>query len=257
MSASERYPNGAEIRHVPQPFPDRGRKPYTPQKSMTIAVGFLCENGNHLILAADRQITAHGAYKITREKYATKRHGLLELTCFYSGEPGTFAKFMQSVDALLSAQADVTPEIVQDTMESVIETMRLNDVLLDPRFWLLAGISELFEHPKLVVFDGKYLFNAQNGVQIIGCGDTSLVNFLGDRLYSPEMTATQGVALGAYLIKKATQYVDGCGEPIDVLRIDDAGSWTETPKHVRNHIAAIEEQEQFLSTLMVQKPFAP
>ena len=46
---------------------------------MTIAVGFLCDNDNHLILAADRQVTLRGAYKIRRQKYTKTQQGFFDM----------------------------------------------------------------------------------------------------------------------------------------------------------------------------------
>jgi len=222
---------------------------------MTIAVGFLCGGGEHLILAADRQITVEGAYKIRREKYTTSKQGFVELACFYSGEPGTFSEFAQRVEDFLSAQPEVSTGIVQNAIENTLDTMRLRDPFLEPCFSLLAGISELFEAPKLLVFDGKSVFRAHDRVSIIGCGDTSLINYLSDQLHRPDLTANQGIALGAYLVKKATQYVDGCGEPIDVIHGDGVGFQVVEMDKVTAGIQAIENQEEFLFTWLVQTPF--
>jgi 20S proteasome alpha/beta subunit len=236
------------------------RKPYTPlkpkeAKAMTIAVGFLCGNGEHLILAADRQITAQDAYKIRRKKYATNKQKYVEIACFYSGEPGTFSEFMQKVEDFLNTQPSVTPEIVQDAIETTLEKMKLRDPSLEPRFWLLAGISDLFASPKLIVFDGKSVFKATDGVHIIGCGDTSLINYLSDQLHRSDMSKNQGIALGAYLIKKATQYVDGCGEPIDIIHYDAGGFDIIKKEKIDNAIQTIETHEKLLFTRLVHDLF--
>jgi hypothetical protein len=245
-----------------KPFPHRPLKPYTPEKpkgatAMTIAVGFLCGNGDHLILAADRQITAQGAYKIRREKYATNKQGYIELACMYSGEPGTFSEFMQKVEGSLKTQPKVTPEIVQSTIENTLEKLKLRDPSLEPRFWLLAGVSDLFESPKLIVFDGNSVFKATDGVHIIGCGDTSLINYLSDLLHRSDMGKNQGIALGAYLIKKATQYVDGCGEPIDMIHGDAGGFDIVKREKIAAAIQTIESHEDLLFTWLVRDLFQP
>jgi 20S proteasome alpha/beta subunit len=224
---------------------------------MTIAVGFLCDNENHLILAADRQITARGAYKIRRQKYAQSQQGFFEMAFVYSGEPGTFSSFMHKLENLLATDKDelTTSETILHAIETVLEGMKLMDPLFDPRFWLLVGINELFEKPQLIVFDGKYVFPAPSDVQIIGCGDTSLINFLGDKLHSPTLTKTEGIALAAYLVRKAVQYVDGVGEPIDVICGGSSGFEVVTEDKIRAGIQAIENQEEYLSTWLVRTPF--
>jgi 20S proteasome alpha/beta subunit len=227
------------------------RKPYTPEKpkgakAMTIAVGFLCGNGDHLILAADRQVTAQGAYKIRRKKYATNTQQYVDTACLYSGEPGMFSELMQKVEDCLVKKTIVTGEIVQSTIENTLEEMKLRDPFLEPRFWLLAGISDWFESPKLIVFDGKSVFKTNDGVQVIGCGDTSLIHYLSDRLYRPDMTRYEGIGLGAYLIKKATQYIDGCGEPIDMIDGNAVGFEVVKNEEISARLLAIENREELL-----------
>jgi hypothetical protein len=61
-----------------KPFPHRHPKPYTPEKpkgakAMTIAVGFLCGNGDHLILAADRIIKRMDELGKTLDKIESNR----------------------------------------------------------------------------------------------------------------------------------------------------------------------------------------
>jgi 20S proteasome alpha/beta subunit len=236
------------------------RKPYTPEKpkrakAMTIAVGFLCDNGEHLLLAADRQITSRGAYKIRRQKYAQSQQGFFDMAFVYSGEPGTFSAFVHKLESLLDPDREITSKAITDTIETVLEGMKLTDPLYDPRFWLLVGINELFEKPQLIVFDGRYVFPASSDVQIIGFGDTSLINFLSDKLHAPDLTKNEGIALAAYLVRKAVQYVDTVGEPIDVICGSSSGFEIVSEDKIKAGIQAIENQEEHLSTWLVRTPF--
>lgn len=247
---------------MPVNRPGLPKKPYTPEKpkrtkAMTIAVGFLCNNENHLILAADRQVTLRGAYKVKRQKYTKAQKGFFDMAFVYSGEPGTFAAFAHKLDVHLSNEKEITSETILKAIETVLEEMKLMDPMYEPRFWLLVGINELFEKPQLIVFDGKYVFPATNDIQVIGCGDTSVIHFLGDKLHSSDLNKAQGIALAAYLIKKAAQYVDAVGEPIDVICGAMGGFDIVPDDEVLAGIQAIENQEQFLSTLLVQTPFQP
>lgn len=244
---------------MPVNRPSLPKKPYTPEKpkgakAMTIAVGFLCCEGNQIVLAADRQITARGAYKIRQQKYAKSQKGFFDMAFMYSGEPGTFASFIYKLDRLLNDDQDLTSETILHAIETVLEGMKLMDPQYDPRFWLLVGIDELFEKPLLIVFDGKYVFPATKDVQIIGCGDTTLINFLSDKLYSPDLNQSESIALAAYLIRKAAQYVDGVGEPIDVI-CGGNGFEIVSEDKIAAGIRAIEHQEEFLSTWLVRTPF--
>lgn len=222
---------------------------------MTIAVGFLCNGGADLIVAADRQFTSPGFFKYHRKKYITEERGACSFAFAFSGEPGTFQEFQQKVFGFFDNYDDLSVEIVQETMSGVLASMGLMDRSIPPSFFVLAGFNVFLEAPKMIVFDGKSIFVAENEVHIVGCGESSVIRYLGDQLYSPDLPLNQGVALGAYLIKKATQYVDYCGEPIDVIHGDAYGFQVIEKDTVKAGIEKIEEQEQYLSTLLIQTPF--
>jgi 20S proteasome alpha/beta subunit len=239
-------------------------KPYTPEKNraagaMTIAVGFLCNNSESLVIAADRQFTAQGAFKYHAKKYITEQQGYLGISFAFAGDPGIFKEFSQKTLDFLDTQDDVSLDLFRQTVEGTINEMELRTPFGQPApLYLLAGINEIFEKPKLIVFNGQGVFEAKadDGVCTVGCGDTSLIRYLGHYLYDPSMTETQGIALGSYLIKKATQFVDYCGEPIDVILGNGAGFEAVSAEKVKAAIEAIEQQEQYLPTLLIQKPFA-
>jgi 20S proteasome alpha/beta subunit len=222
---------------------------------MTIAVGFHCKDG--LVLAADRQFTAPGTFKYHAKKFATNTQGFSELAYVFAGYPGVFAEMQQKVDALLTQEPMevISPAFIKDTIEGVLVGMGWKENFLEGRLCFLLAINELFEPPQMLVFDETSLCWANTGIRVIGCGDTSLIRYLGDRLHSPEMPINEGVGLGAYLIKKATQYIDYCGEPIDVLVINESGIREAKREEVTASIQKMESQEDFLSTLLVQTPF--
>jgi 20S proteasome alpha/beta subunit len=97
------------------------------------------------------------------------------------------------------------------------------------------------------------LSEADDRIQIVGCGDTSLIRFLADKLRAPDMTGDHAVGLAAYLVKKATQYVDLCGEPIDVILVNGSNNRAIPPEETTPLVAAIEAQEEYLPTLLVLK----
>lgn len=223
---------------------------------MTIAVGFLCGGGNDLIIGADRQITSQGAFKSHEEKVSGHQSGFQDIVCAYSGEPGTFLEFEQKVFGYLDQEeVEWSIELLQNTIEGVLGNMGLRDRYLNPSFQLLIGFSELFAPPRMLVFDGHSVFQASAGLHIIGCGDTSLIRYLRDHLYRSAMSKEYGQSLAAYLIKKATQYVDGCGEPIDVHWGSAMGFEAIENDRIQAGIRAIEGQEGDLFTSLVQKAF--
>jgi 20S proteasome alpha/beta subunit len=223
-------------------------------KAMTIAVGFHCKDG--IVFAADRQFTKAGAFKYHAKKFVTFNHGFVELALVFAGKPGIFEEMQQKVFARLEQIDDLTTELVRETIENVLVSMGWKERYLDGNLYLLVAVNALFESSKMLVFDGASLRQAESGVCVVGCGDTSLVRYLEDHLYSPEMPIREGEALAAYLIKKATQYVDYCGEPIDVITSDASGVHEVAASDIAASIQKMESQEPYLATLLVQTPFS-
>jgi hypothetical protein len=60
------------------------------------------------------------------------------------------------------------------------------------------------------------------------------------------MTRYEGIGLGAYLIKKATQYIDGCGEPIDMIDGNAVGFEVVKNEEISARLLAIENREELL-----------
>jgi 20S proteasome alpha/beta subunit len=241
------------------------RKPYTPEKpkqgipkSMTIAVGFLCNNGKDLIIASDRQLTAEGAYKRYVKKLVSSGP---ELLFGYAGDPGLYAEARQKILGGLGIlkPSDVSVDTIRETTESVLNQMELihNTNQSYRPLYMFIGVNEIFTPPRLLVFNGQALHESEGGVEIIGCGDASLIHFLGSHLHSDDLTPEQGKALGAYLIKKATEHIDKTGGTIDVEHADGVGFQSVDKVEVDEGIREIETQEEFLFTWMMQTPFSP
>jgi 20S proteasome alpha/beta subunit len=222
---------------------------------MTIAVGFLCNNGNDLIIASDRQFTVEGFSKRFAKKLVSDGP---ELLYGFAGDPGLYAEARQKISGFLATlkPAEWSVDVIRETIESVLNQMLLRgaDSSYKP-LYLFVGFNEIFERPRLFVFNGQAVYESEGGVEIIGCGDTSLIHFLEEHLYSRNLPPEQGIALAGYLIKKATQHVDKTGGQIDVARADGLGFEPVSKDDVEKGINKIEEQEQYLSTLLIQKPF--
>jgi len=88
-----------------------------------------------------------------------------------------------------------------------------------------------------------------------------LIRFLSDKLYTKEIDLRTGKALGAYLIKKAEDYIDACGGPIDVVSLKACGleafdvpcEWLSEAE-INAMIKKMEDQESVLQNLI--KPFS-
>jgi hypothetical protein len=245
---------------MPVNRPGLPQRLYTPEKSkeakaMTIAVGFYCGKGDHLIIAADRQFTSPGFHKYHRKKYVNEERALFGLTFVFAGDPGLFAEFRQKTMGFLDQKDDFSVDDVRETVESVLTHMGLRDPNSNPPLFLLIGISEFLSAPQLLIFNGRAVYFAEARINPIGCGDSSVIDYLAEHLYSPDLSENQGIALGAYLIKQATKYIDYCGEPIDVIHGDAGGFQVIDRAKITAGVQMLENEEQYLSTLFVQKPF--
>ena len=243
---------------VPQKFRNPDIRPYTPEKpvakAMTIAIGFLFNDGAEAYIAADRQFTAPGFFKYQAKKYVNEEASSLLLTFAFAGYPGVFSEVQQKVCVALEKERILSVESVRLVVEKVIKSLSLRG---SESLFMLVGVNEIFDPPSLIVFDGKSVFLGENNkVYLVGCGDSSLTRYLIDHLYGPDMSKEQGLAVAAYLIKKATQYVDYCGEPIDVLYGYELGFHEVEREKIQAAIQKVEEQEQYLSTLLIQTPFS-
>lgn len=226
---------------------------------MTIAVGFQCRNG--IVLCADRQFTSAGFYKYSQEKFTQCMPGMCDVVFTFSGSPNLATEIQDKIiDRLERHDADPSlPDLackdVRDIVDDVLTEMgRLNGVF-SGSLQFLVGIHPVWESPQLLSFDGQAVHVVRE-TAVLGCGgDTSLIRFLCDKLYDPNLTCELAAHIGAYLVKKATQYVDGCGEPIDVMIL--SGGIKKLEDHeIAEALKLIESREQGLFTLLLQtSPF--
>jgi 20S proteasome alpha/beta subunit len=127
----------------------------------------------------------------------------------------------------------------------------------DMQLELLIALVVWLEKPELLKFDGKGLHTADD-FNCIGVGNSPLVRFLSDTLYSKQMNTETGAKLGAYIIRKATQYIDLCGGPIDVVTVndlDDTYTWL-SENDVQAAFQKMEHQESGLADLLIRQPFS-
>lgn len=227
-------------------------------RAMTIAVGFLCNNANDLVIATDRQITIPGSHKYPQQKYRIGQKDHVELTFTFAGDPGVFQEVQQKVMERLQETEDLSFDLVRATLNQVLGEVNLRDRFLTRPFdlYLIVGVSELFGPTRLLLFNGRALYEGDHKeVHVIGCGDTSLIAYLASHLYSPNLSAQQGIALAAYMIKQATKFIDYCGEPIDVLHGTETGFEVLPADRIQAAIEMIEAQEEQLATWMIRTPF--
>jgi 20S proteasome alpha/beta subunit len=204
----------------------RPRKPYIPPtpkprtKAVTIAVGMHTPEG--IILCSDSQITGAG-YKYPDKKVFSirptpgKAEWSVGLT--YSGDPQKMTRiYEQMKDYLSRLDIDINSGYVRSSFETVLSEAR-NAIVThsDPDIDALCGFIDKSGNPTL--------FTGKNGVvsetakwTILGAGDASLTRYLQkvvpiSRIQSDIAT---GLVVCAYIIKQATEHIDGCGGDLQV-----------------------------------------
>jgi len=161
----------------------------------------------------------------------------------FAGDGGLGAEvrdksFRKLGEFLRHADAEVSSEEFRAAAEEVVNDQNRTLVDLPLEFLLAAYPSK--DGPVLFHFDGRS-FNRTKRLTVLGCGNDSLMRFLSERLYKENLPQVEAVSVAAYLVKKATKYVNGCGEPIEaflvkageVKKIDDwAAAAIQTLEHV-------------------------
>jgi 20S proteasome alpha/beta subunit len=115
----------------------------------------------------------------------------------------------------------------------------------------------IFEDPVSFKFDGKGLHKSEN-YSFLGAGDSSVLRYLIEMLYSPEMKVESGINLALYLVQKAEDYIDGCGGPIDLGVMDwsDESCRMLAPEKIEEKLRSMEKQEPLMADLILKPPFS-
>jgi 20S proteasome alpha/beta subunit len=245
------------LKHFPLPtLPKPLRKPYIrpnqrENKAMTVVVGFRCSGG--IVIGADRQVTAAGSHKYEEQKIFNVE-GLGDSIVFaYSGLP-SLAK--EARDKILSkCSNDISGNTVYEAADTVLTEM--GRLYTDLNLQMLIGIATYKESPDLIKFDGKGLQYADD-YNFLGIGESSLLRFLAEKMYSSDMNMYDAANLAIYFVQKAKDYIDGCGGPTDIAMLTEKSGLCETLSQVaiQNIIQQMEGQESQLTDLIVRKPFS-
>jgi hypothetical protein len=181
---------------------------------VTIAIGMCTTEG--IVLCSDSQITGPG-YKYQEPKIQSMDlYGKADwsLALAYSGDPEKMTSLCERMDSCVSQNdAVVDSRYVKASFETAISEVR-NTIVThsDPDIDALCGFLDRDGIP--IQFTGK------NGVvsesakwSILGVGDTSLTRYLQKILPIHRSLESIGTALavGAYIVKQASDYIDGCG----------------------------------------------
>lgn len=217
---------------------------------MTIVAGFRCTDG--IVLCADQQVSSVGFHKYFETKIAA-RDGLIEAIAFaYAGLPSLAREAREKIMKVLDNR-ELSNEVVYEAADEVLTNMGRQ--YAEVELQLLIGVVTVSgDGPAIIKFDGKGLHTADD-LSFLGVGDSSLVHFLADALYSDKMTTKEAADLGIYIVHKAEQYVDHCGGPIDVLLVNESCSCSLLSEmEIQEKIKKMEAQEAYLGDLIFRRP---
>ncbi len=173
---------------------------------MTIGVGLRDATG--VVLCADRQITRRGYDKYYEEKvFLTIEQNGYWLAMTAAGDPSLYKEIWQKVTK--EAANPPYAESIRESFERILNEMNRLDAELPLE--MLIGIATA-EETKLFHFVGKGLHEVSD-YAFVGVGDSSLLRFLAEGLYSTGET----VLLAIYLVMCAKTYIDACGGPTDLV----------------------------------------
>jgi hypothetical protein len=184
---------------------------------MSMALGLPCRDG--LVICADEQILIPGGNKSFEERISCVDLFGSVLVSSYAGPPELWKEATDKIaHQLIGLQGPeeegdvcITPHAIYETADEVFTTMGR-----PANLQMLMAVGGVFNSPELFVFERGAMVRT-TGFVYLGGGESSLVRFLADHLYSSSMALEAAKSLGIYLIAKAAQYMDKVGAPIDCI----------------------------------------
>jgi 20S proteasome alpha/beta subunit len=177
---------------------------------VTIGIALRCSDG--IVLGSDRQMTRSGSDKFYQQKVFHDLHDDQILALTGADDPTLVKEVWDKLRAV--PRQDRTASL-GDCLESILNDM--GRLRTDLPLQLLVGMAD-GQGTELVGFTGKGLYAIQ-AYEFVGAGDSSLLRFLVERLHRADLPVSRALHLGAYLLGRAKDYVDGCGGPSDMLAL--------------------------------------
>lgn len=225
------------------------RKPYTPEKlqrpkAMTIALAFPYLEG--VLVCADTQMSYATGTKYTEHKITVKDIDGCRCVFAFAGEIGLSSEirskiFRQITEFIKRSGATLATDDIHASIEVVLNEYKRLEVALGLEF--LLAIYPQSEAPTIIHFDGKAVNATTDEIVVLGCGNESLTRYLTENLFINDLDWEYALALGCYIVKKATQYVQFCGEPIEAARLTQDSVWEVDSQNIDWACTITERQE--------------
>ena len=218
---------------------------------MSLALGLPCLDG--LVICADEQILTPGGNKSFEERISCVDLFGSVLVSSYAGPPELWKEATDKIaHQLIGLQGPeeegdvcVTPHQIYETADEVFTTMGRPASLQ-----MLMAVGGVFNSPELFVFERGAMYRT-TGFVCLGGGESSLVRFLADHLYSSSLTVETAKSLGIYLVAKAAQYMEKVGPPIDcVVVAGNQPAWLGDAEIKERETIMLAREQKFLPQIL-------
>ena len=209
----------------PKPLGREWKERLPGRKAVTIAVGFICQDG--IAICADRQMTSEAGYKFEERKIFYSSQPWWTVVFAYAGDPDAarimFGKVSRELQPEMEKSRIVSKtERARHALERIFKSRDSKNVksLIGIRYQSTGYCCMFRTSGSKVVFSER---------AHIGAGDSSALRYLCDFLLQPVLTSVnEASVLGSYIVSVATRYVDGCGGGPDITTVDEKGYITES-----------------------------
>jgi 20S proteasome alpha/beta subunit len=234
---------------MPVNRPGIAQKPYTPEKSqrpkaMTIALAFPYLEG--VLVCADTQMSYPTGTKYVEHKITAEEIDECRYVFAFAGDLGLATEirtknFRQIARFIKETRTNPVTEEFHAIVEAATNEYKRLEIDLGIEF--LLAVYPPSESPAIVHFDGRSVNVKTDEIVVLGCGNDGLTRYLTENLFIADLDWEHALSLGSYVVKKATQYVQKCGEPIDAVRLAQSSVWEVDRQNVDWACTRVESQE--------------
>jgi hypothetical protein len=187
-------------------------------------MGFRCSDG--IVVCADTQITWQGHKDYECKVYYLSGHDWT-MASVYAGSPHLMKSFIARFIELVNAREHNKEATIKE-MHEIIETVLcyFNELDTDPMALnLLIGFVIPSKEIGMFKTEGK-IASAVPSFDYVGCGDSSLLRYLGPILADKQqwLSINQALRVGTSCILQAKRYVEDCGGETDAFVLGWNGS---------------------------------
>lgn len=211
---------------------------------MTIALAFPYLEG--VLVCADTQMSYPTGTKYAEHKITAEEIDGCRCIFAFAGDLGLATeirnKIFRKITAFVKAtQANPVTEELHAIVEAATNEYKRLEVNLEIEF--ILAVYPQAEVPAIIHFAGKGVNVKTDEIVVLGCGNESLTRYLTENLFINDLDWEHALALGCYIVKKATQYVQFCGEPIEAARLTQDSVWEVDSQNIDWACTITERQE--------------